>query len=360
MTTTSPTGALRAPRTRGDGWCACPDGRVAAWGRVVERRFALALLSALFLATADVEAQPAAKAARIGVLPTVVLPTSAEAVAFREGLRERGWVEGQNLVIEWRTAEGKLERLPDLATELVRLQVDALVVGTNPAISAARQAAPSTPIVFVGAADPIGAGFVASVARPGGNVTGLTVDATPAIATKRLQLLKEVMPRISRVASLYNPTWPGIEAYAEMVRPAARALGLTLQSVEVRQPGDLEGAFAAILRGRAQALFIAEDVVLFTHRRRVIDFAAKHRLPTMSLVRAVPDDGGLMSYSVNFTDLWRRAAAYVDKILKGTRVGDLPVEQPTRYELVLNLRTAKALGLTIPQSVLVQADELIR
>ncbi len=305
-------------------------------------------------------AQPPAKVPRIGFLgsgsPSTYGPLI---VAFRQALRDLGYVEGQNFVMELRWAEGREERLPDLAAELVRLKVDVILTHAAPNALVAKQATTTIPIVVAFAADPVGSGLVASLARPGGNVTGLSL-LSPELGGKRLQLLNEVAPRASPVAILWNPAIASGAAIVRETEAAARTLGVQLQSLEVRGPDDFESAFAAATGGRARALIMVEYPLIFIHRARIVDFAAKSRLPAMYPLREFVDAGGLMSYGAHAADLWRRAATYVDKILRGAKPADLPVEQPTRFELVINLKTAKALGLTIPPSILVRADQVIR
>jgi putative ABC transport system substrate-binding protein len=275
-------------------------------------------------------------------------------------LKDLGWVEGQNIVIEWRFAGGRAERLPDLAAELVRLQVDLIVVPSTPPALAAKNATKTIPIVTVGVGDPVGLGLVASLARPGGNITGLTGVVTPEIAGKQLELLKEAVPKVSRVAVLWNPATPGNALALRETEIAARVLGVELQLLEARSLNDFDSAFAAMTAKRAGALLVLGDVMFVTHRIRLAELVAKSRLPAMYGLREYVEAGGLMSYGPIASELFRRAATYVDKILKGAKPADLPVEQPTRFELVVNLKTAKALGLTIPQSVLIRADEVIR
>ncbi len=326
----------------------------------------LVLSFGILLAPLAAGAQQAGKVWRIGYLGSTP-PTTPEVVrnleAFRQGLRERGWVEGQNIVIEYRWAEGRVERFPSLAADLVSLRPDLLVTVTTPGARAAKQATSTIPIVMVYVIDPIGQGLVASLARPGGNITGQTFVVGPEIVGKQLELLKEVVPRVSRVAALWHPG-----AYAERTRRdmlketevAARALGVQLQLVEVRGSSDLDSAFSAMTRDHAGAFIVLSSPMLYREHRRIVDLAAKHRLPAIFAWREPVDAGGLMAYAVNAPDMFRRAAVYVDKILRGTKPADLPVEQPTRFELVINLKTAKALGLTIPQSVLIRADEVIQ
>jgi putative ABC transport system substrate-binding protein len=308
--------------------------------------------------TAD--AQQAGKVYRIGYIVTAT-PDEQEhlTMALDDGLRELGYVEGRNIVVERRFAGGKQERLPDLAAELVRLNVDVIVTGSNPVIAAVKQATVTIPVVMAASRDPVGSGFVASVARPGGNITGLTNDPTPEIQAKSLELLKEAVPTASRVALLWNPLPPGAETYRKIVESAARKLGVSVQAVEVRGRNEFEGAFAAMARQRVDGVVVLPDPVLFTARNQVVVLATKHHLPAVYHAREFVEIGGLMSYGVNFAHQFRRSASYVDKILKGAKPGDLPVEQATRFELVVNLKTAKALGLTIPPSVLLRADHII-
>jgi putative ABC transport system substrate-binding protein len=279
--------------------------------------------------------------------------------AFQQGLRELGWVEGQNIVIEYRWAEGRAERLADLASELVSLKVDVIVAATTPAISRAKQATGTIPIVMAVAVDPVATGFVASIARPGGNITGLSMMATD-LVWKQMQLLKELIPKISRVALLWNPANASNAPQLRQAQDAARALGARLQPLEARGPSEIDSGFAAMTRERAGAVIVLADATFADHRTRIADLAAKSHLPAVYGLTDHAKAGGLMAYGANVADMYRRAATYVDKILKGAKPAELPVEQPTRFELVINLRTAKALGLTIPQSILYRTDELIR
>ena len=316
------------------------------------------LLITVLLITGLAQAQQAGKIPRIGFLRSQT-QSPGMTDAFRQGLRELGYVEGKNILIEYRSAEGKVEQLPDLATELVRLKVDVIVVGGTPAIRAAKQATGTIPIVFPIAADAVADGLVATLARPGGNMTGFTV-ITPDLSGKRLELLKESFPKISRVAVLYNPTDGATALDWKETQAAARALGVTLQSLEVRHPDEFKMAFAAMTSERAEALIAFTHTFMTIHRSRLLDFATKSRLPAMYGQDAFVNAGGLMSYGPSYTDLYRRAATYVDKILKGRKPADLPVEQPMKFDLVINLKTAKQIGLTIPQSVLYRADKVIR
>jgi ABC-type uncharacterized transport system substrate-binding protein len=306
-----------------------------------------------------VEAQPAKSTARLGFLGSSTVERDKRRVeAFRVGLEDLGWVGGRNISIEHRFAAGQFDKLPALAAELVRFNPDVLVVSGAPAAHAAKNATRAIPIVMTNAADPVGTGLVASLARPGGNVTGLS-DFNAGVVVKRLEILKEIVPSATRVAVLFNPGNPTNPLQLKLIQEAAPALAVRLYSLEVRRPDDIERGFAAMRKDSADALMILGDPLLGSHSRRILDLTVKHRLPSTYGTREWPDIGGLMSYGPNFEDLYRRAATYVDKILKGAQPGELPIEQPTKFELVLNLRTAKALGLTIPQSMLLRADQLI-
>ncbi|MBI4561472.1 MAG: ABC transporter substrate-binding protein [Candidatus Rokubacteria bacterium] len=306
------------------------------------------------------EAQPPGKVPRIGFLCPISKPGGPYLLALRKGLRELGYVEGQSITIEARFAEERLERFSGLVAELVQLRVDVLVPMGPSALRAARQATSTIPIVMAGAADPIGTGFVASLARPGGNITGLTSLASE-LAGKRLELLKEVLPGLRRVAIFWHPTEPEEAAEWREADRAARALGLQLQSLEVRASDDLTKAFLSLTKERVDALVnVGWFAPASTRAESIIAFAVANRLPTMFSRTKFVEDGGFMSFSANYEELYRRTATYVDKLLKGARPGDLPVEQPTRFELVINMKTAKALGLTIPQSVLIRADRVIQ
>jgi putative ABC transport system substrate-binding protein len=309
----------------------------------------------------EYKAQQAAKVPRIGYLAAAMSTNPHFPEAFRQGLRDLGYVESRNILIEYRSAEGQLERLPDLAVELVRLKVDVLVSEGTPPTLAAKQATKTIPIVFASAADAVGSGIVPSLARPGGNVTGLSFLG-PELVGKHLQLLKEAVPGITRVAVLWQPAGLGERTQREMlkeIQDAARALGMQLQLVEARSPGDFERAFSKMTTARADALTVLTSFMLLNERRRLTGLAAKNRLPAVYPWTEAVNAGGLMAYSPDRADLFRRAATYVDKILKGAKPADLPVEQPTKFELVINLKAAKALGLTIPQTLLGRADQLI-
>ena len=332
------------------------------------KRFSVILLALAFLtAPLPTEAQQPARIPRIGFLGT--FPTNRHEEALRQGLREFGYVEGQNIALERRYSEGRPERLPDLAIQLVRLKVDVIVVDACGApLNAASQATGTIPIVVAACSDDLVAtGLISSLARPGGNVTGLS-ELTPELGAKRLELLSEAVPTVRRVAVLWNP------AYAERfsanfrfwssdwkeMRGAAQVLGMTLQSVEIRGADDFDTAFSAMTRERADALIAFSDPLFALHGKRLADLAVKSRLPAVYASREVVDAGGLMSYGPSTSELFRRAAVYVDKILKGAKPADLPMEQPMKFALVINLKTAKVLGLTIAQSLLIRADEVIR
>ena len=298
---------------------------------------------------------------RIGYLST---PTRASVEnglhAFLRALQERGWVEGQNLIIEYRWADGNVERLPDLAAELVQLKVDLIVAPAGSAALAAKKATSSIPIVMIFPSDPVEMGLVASLSRPRGNITGTTYTAGSEIFGKQLQILKEAIPHASRVAVLLNPADLSIVTQGKELEAAARFLHIRLQKVEARGPEEFESAFAAMARDRADALLVGGTSTFLAHRTRIAELAVKGRLPTMCNFREIVEAGGLMAYAVNMPDFVGHAAVYVDKILKGAKAADLPIEQPTNFELTINLKPAKALGLTIPQSVLARADTVIQ
>jgi putative tryptophan/tyrosine transport system substrate-binding protein len=307
-----------------------------------------------------VEAQPAPQLWRIAFLGAESPATSRHFLdAFRQGLHDLGYVEGQNITIEARWAEGRNERFPDLVAELVRLKVHVMLAMSMPAALAAKNGTQTMPIVFI-AADPFGSGLVASLARPGGNLTGLSLALGEEFAGKWLELLQEAMPNASPVAILWNPANPANVGYLNTLQALAQRLGVALQPQGVQDPSQFESAFAAMADARARALIVVTDPLTVRYRSQIVDLAAKYRLPAMYGFREFVDAGGLMAYGSNMPFMCRRAAVYVDKILKGAKPGDLPVEQPTQFELVVNLKTAKALGLTLPTSLLFQADELIR
>ena len=322
------------------------------------KRILVWLLATVFLATVPpAEAQQPKKVPRIGVLSPGFPGPSPLLDAFRQGLHELCYVEGQNIAIEYRFAEAKPEPLPDLAAELVRLKVDVILAINTPAVQAAKNATKTIPIVFTWVSFPDS--FVASLARPGGNVTGLTTLSED-LSGKRLELLKEALPGISRVAVLWNSANPNPTYQFREMERASLQLGIQLQPLGVRGPDELPNAFKVATREHAGALFVIEDAVLLQHRTRILDLAAKLRLPVASSYREFAEAGGLLSYAPNLPDQFHRAATYVDKILKGTKPADLPVEQPMKFELIINLKTAKQIGLTIPPDVLARADRMIR
>jgi putative tryptophan/tyrosine transport system substrate-binding protein len=333
----------------------------------MDRRDTVLALLALGAVPLTAEAQKAAKVPRIGYLSLNVAVSPHLRDAFLQGLHDLGYVEGRNVVIEYRDeyrdAEGKRERLPALAAELVARKVDVILAeGGTLGPRVAMQATTTIPIVFAGAGDPVGSGLVTSLARPGGNVTGLS-GIGPELVGKRLELLKQALPGVDRVAVLRQPVALGERTAKDMLKAAdvaARALGVQPQFIEARGPDELARAFSDMTSARAGALTVLPANMFLREHRRLVDLAAKNRLPAVYTSREFVDAGGLMSYGANQADLFRRAATYVDKILKGAKPGDLPVEQPTKFELVINLKTAKALGLTIPQSVLAHADEVIQ
>jgi ABC-type uncharacterized transport system substrate-binding protein len=325
---------------------------------VDRRAFLGTLAGSLLAAPLAAEAQPAGKVPRIGFLFSGASGPAREVDTFRQGLRDLGYIEGQNIAIEYRFAGGQVERLPELAAELVRLKLDVIVAPYTPPALAAKRATSTIPIVFAVVADAVGAGLIANFARPGRNITGLT-SSSAELGGKRLELLKQVVPKASRVAVLYNPADRSNVLVLKQLQESAPTLALTLQPLEVREPREFEGAFLAMTRERAHAMFGTPGVLTFEHTKVLVDLAAKRRIPAMWGHRQFVDAGGLMSYAVNVYDQIRQTAVYVDKILKGANPGDLPIEQPTKFELLINLKTAKALGLTIPPSLLQRADQVI-
>jgi len=314
----------------------------------------------MFAAPLAAGAQPNGKVYRIGFIQTAPRKEIGHLIkSLDDGLRELGYVEGRNVVFERRFADGKQERLAALAVELVKLKVDIIVTGSNPVIAAVRQATATIPVVMAVSRDPVGSGFIASLARPGGNITGLANDPAPEIMGKNLELLKEVVPRASRVALLWNPVPAGAAIYKNAVETAARNLGVTLQSVESRAENEFESAFAAMIRERVNGVVVTSDPIFLGSRSQLVRLAGRHRLPTVYVQREFVEAGGLMSYGGNLAYQFRRAAVYVDKILKGAKPADLPVEQPTQFDLVVNMRTAKDLGIKIPNSVLALATKVI-
>ncbi len=319
------------------------------------------ILAALLVGFGVAEAQQPTKILRIGFLAAATPATAAHLLeAFKQGLHEHGYVEGKNTVLELRFGEGKAEQFPILAAELVRLKVDVIVALTNPVIDAVRQATQTIPIIMPAASDPVGAGFVASLARPGGNITGLT-GYSPELNGKRLEILKEAFPKLSRVALLLSPNFPGSTLDLKETESAARALGLRMQPLEVRDDSDIDRSFKAMIKERADALtMFPGHPVLFVNRKKIVELAANDRLPTMYSLIEFVEAGGLMFYGPDLLVGYRRAADYVDKILKGAKPAELPVEQPTKFDLVINLKTANQIGLTIPPNVLARADRVIK
>jgi len=325
----------------------------------MRRREFVALLGSTALAwPIPARAQQGGKLATIGLLGSGTAAAQSQwTAAFVQRLRELGWTEGRNVTIEYRWAEGRSERFAEFAAEFVRLKVDVILTHNTPPVIAAKQATSVIPIVFATAADPVDTGLVASLARPGGNVTGLSSQTTD-LASKRIELLREVVPGLRQLAFLSQPDNPYVVFDMRQAEAAARALGLETASLEIRRAEDIGPAFEG-LKGRAEALYILPDPLLFTHRLRINTLALGARLPTIHSLREYVEASGLMSYGPNWSDQWRRAADYVDKILRGAKPADLPIEQPTKFDLVVNLTTAKVLGLTIPESFLLRADELI-
>jgi putative ABC transport system substrate-binding protein len=325
----------------------------------MDRRAFLAGAAALLAAPLAAEAQPATKVYRVGVLSVGARPTPPSPFSpFQEELHERGWVEGKNLILEWRYADLKHERLPDLAGELVRLKVELIVTAGTPAAAAAKNATSTIPIVMMFAGDPVRSGLVANLARPGGNMTGLSMVASE-LYLKRLQILKEAIPQLKRVAVPYNPANPTFRSATEGTLGAIRSLGLETDQIEVRSPDNLEVAFRTAKLAGADAVVLISDSLFFAERTRMAELALQHRLPSIAEGKEFVKAGALMSYSPDLSALARRAAVFVDRILKGAKPGDLPIEQPTKFELVINLKTAKTLGLTIPRSLRLQADQVI-
>jgi putative tryptophan/tyrosine transport system substrate-binding protein len=322
--------------------------------------FRLTLCAMLFALCSSAEAQQAATPPRIGYLTNESLSaTSARGEAFCQGLRELGYVEGKTLVIEWRSAEGKLDRVPALAVELVRLKVDVIVTIGSSVSRSAKEATSTIPIVMAQVNDPIGDGLVTSLGRPGGNITGLSTLA-PELSGKRLELLKEVVPKLSRVAVMGTSTIPGNTQQLKETELAAGAFGVKVQYLDVLNPKEVESAFRGANKARAEALLGLGGPVLNSRRTQVVELAVKSRLPAVYWRSDFVEAGGLMSYGTSFTDLWRRAATYVDKILKGRKPADLPIEQPTKFEFIVNLKAAKQIGLTIPHKVLAKANRVIK
>jgi putative ABC transport system substrate-binding protein len=324
----------------------------------MNRKIVICLLTTALLSIAPfVEAQQPKKVPRVGFLEGASISESQGLDPFRQGLRELGYVDGQNIIVEVRSMEGKPDRIPDLVAELLRRKVDIIVTPVTAGAQAAKKATPTIPIVVV-VGDPVGSGLVTSLARPSGNVTGLSAFAE--LAGKRLEILKETLPNVSRVAVFWNPTNAPMQVQFRDTEAAAGVLGVKLQSLEIRDPDDLAGAFKAATRESAGAMIALRSPMFVNHRKRFLKLAEDNRLPAMYDDRNFVEPGGLMSYGTDRADLFRRAATYVDKILRGTKPADLPVEQPTKFELVINLKAAKQIGLTIPPNVLARADRVIK
>jgi putative ABC transport system substrate-binding protein len=324
------------------------------------RRFLLTSLAGVLATPLAAEAQQPSKMARVGYLEFgSAAPGTPHLEAFRRGLRELGWVESQNIAIEVRYAEGKQDRLAEFAADLVRLKVDVIFASATPAALAAKQATTTIPIVIGFVADPVGSGLVPRLARPRGNITGWTHLAGLELNAKRLEILKEAIPEATRIGALWNPANPIHEPSLRVIEAAAQRLKVQLHPKGVQDPHELEGAFSAMAQERLQGLTVPPDGMFLVHRARIIELAAKHRIPTMYGVRELARAGGLMAYGVNLPEMYRHGALFVDRILRGAKPADLPVEQPTKFELVINLKTAKALGLTIPPSLLARADQII-
>jgi putative ABC transport system substrate-binding protein len=322
--------------------------------------FAVTLSSLLFALSFPVDAQQPKKVPRIGFLTTVSLSAQADRIeAFHQGLRELSYVEGKNIVIEQRSADGKPDRLPAVAAELVRLKVDVIVTAGGISTRAAKEATTTIPIVMTGDPDPVGDGFVASLARPGGNITGLSTFA-PELSAKRLEILREVAPKLSRVAVLGTSTIPGYAQTLREIELAAKAFGVKLQNLDVLDSKDIETAFRAAAKGQTQAVLTLQSGILNSQRPQIVELAAKNRLPAIYVNSQFVEAGGLMFYGVNSLELDRRAATYVDKVLKGARPADLPIEQPKKFDLIINLKAAKQIGLTISPDLLARADKVIK
>jgi len=328
---------------------------------MISRRVFISMMAGgLLAASLAAEAQPVSKVWRIGYLANGArTPDGGPPAALRQALLELGYVEGKTVTYAGRWAEAKRDRLPGLVAELVDLKVDLIVTLGGPAAEAAKEATSTIPIVIASTGDAVGIGLIASLARPGGNITGITDQATE-LSAKRLELLKEAVPKASRIAVLWNADDRAMTLRYREIERAARILRVAVQPLGVREPDDFDVAFSAMTRDRPDALFLVTDALTTLNRKRILDFAAVHRIPAMYEFGFLVRDGGLMSYGADFDDIWRRAAVYVDRILKGAKPGELPVEQPTRYYLLLNVKTAKTLGLTIPPSLLLRADELVQ
>ncbi len=328
-------------------------------GRRAKLAFLLLSCIALWLCVAAAQAQQAAPLRHIGVLLVGFLPQSHDAQALLQGLRDAGYTEGRDVELDWRSAEGDYSRVQSLIADLVQRKVDILVVESTIAAQAAKHATSNIPIVMAIVADPVGSGLVTNLAHPGSNLTGLSLMGVD-LSAKRLQLLKEAFPKLTRVAVLWNPATPFHAKAVHDVKGAARELSIDLVLVAAKGPGDFATALSTAKQARAQALYVVEDPVFTLHRKRLLDMTSKSRLPTIYSWRRFPDEGGFLSYGADLSDMFRLSAQYVDRIFKGAKPGDLPIEQPTKFELVVNLKTARAIGVTIPESILARADEVIQ
>jgi putative ABC transport system substrate-binding protein len=327
---------------------------------IIRIAFLVALALEVLVAPAAVVAQQVEKVARICFLEAGSATTNQSFLdAFRRGLSELGYTEGRNVVIEQRWADGRNDRFPALLSELITAKCDVIVQASTPGAAAAKAATTTIPIVFVGVADPVGSGLIASLARPGGNLTGVTLGEDLGLDGKRLELLREAIPKVSRIGVLWNPTAQALNSRVKVSHTAGAALGLAMVPFEARQVGDFDKAFAAMKKARVDALLVLTDPLMLRHRKEIVGLAAHTQIPAVYGFTEFVRTGGLMAYSTQIPALFRGAALYVDKILKGAKPGDLPVEQPTKFELVINMRTAKTLGLTIPPSLLVRADQLL-
>ena len=322
------------------------------------RSLALLLVLASLSAPLAAEAQQSGRIHRVGVLSMLAGP-NPRTQALQRSLADLGYEEGRNIAFEWKWAAGSTERLPGLAADLLRANVDVIVAGGPQPVAAAKRATSTIPVVMLAVADPVGAGFVSSLARPGGNLTGLSLDATPELFAKQLQLLKEARPHISRVAVLWNSGMPGVQPFVDALKGAGRSLNVSLQWIDIGGRSEFERAFSDMSRGRAAAVVVISDPFIYVHREQIVQLAAKYRIPAMYLFDEIVSAGGFMSYGPSLADLYRRTATYVDKILRGAKPADLPIEQPTKFDLVINLRTARTLGITIPQGLLLRAERLI-
>jgi putative ABC transport system substrate-binding protein len=329
---------------------------------VSHRKISIVLFALLGILPASLaDPQPPPKVARVGFISGSSSAAGGHILeALRQGLRDRGYIEGQNLSLEARWAEGRAERFPLLIADLVQLKVNVIVVGSSAGAVAVKNAGVTTPVVFYGVADPVGLGVVASLARPGGNMTGLSLAIGEGFSGKWVELLKDAVPKVSRIAVLLNPASPASGIYLREIQRAARVLSVSLRPFEARDPTELDGALSLMEKDRPEALIVTADPLFFTRRDRVLEFSARRRLPSMFFFREFADAGGLMAYGPSISHSGRRAATFVDKTLKGAKPAELPVEQPTQFELVVNLKTAKALGLTLPQSLLIRADHVIQ